>query len=160
MFDFLRYFPQSVQTCHAISHSYILCYCRVLLQPFCGCWLCHCGFLFCLLLFAVLFFGFFVIFLNFNLFSVYECFACIYVHLLHAWCLWSPEEGFRSPELELRFVVVLRHCAGASSCNLSSPSCLTSWASGVGLCCTCIRWSWSPIVPCFLPFGSNLHFLL
>lgn len=59
-----------------------------------GCWVCHCGFLFyLLLLFAVLCFSFFVNFLNLNLFSVCECFAYIYVSLSLA-CL-VPLEAWR-----------------------------------------------------------------
>lgn len=79
-----------------------------------GCWVCHCGFLFyLLLLFAVLCFSFFVNFLNLNLFlymSVLPTFMSLY--LLHAWCLWRPEGGLQVPWTGVTF-----HCDFESLCG-------------------------------------------
>lgn len=42
-------------------------------------------------------------FFKFLLLCVYECFACVYVHLyMCAWCLKGPEYGVRHPVTEVR----------------------------------------------------------
>jgi hypothetical protein len=39
--------------------------------------------------------------------------ACMCVYHLSAWCLWRPEEGVGSPELEIQMYV--SHCVDAGS---------------------------------------------
>lgn len=72
------------------------------------------------------------IFIKLYLSYVYECFTCMYVHHVGAWCLWRPDKSAGSPDTGLTV-----DCETPCRCWESNPSPLqkSDWAMSPVLCC-------------------------